>query len=65
MEGDLIGECPVGHYCPEGTGDDWVPCPTGTYMDDTGKWIFYYQADSWFFNPFGTIDTPVCGWRCL
>lgn len=25
--------CPVGYYCPEGTGPKWsFPCPEGTYM---------------------------------
>ena len=28
--------CMLGHYCPEGTGDDLVKCPTGTYANVTG-----------------------------
>ncbi|CAG5098823.1 Oidioi.mRNA.OKI2018_I69.XSR.g16008.t1.cds [Oikopleura dioica] len=28
--------CPVGHYCPAGTAEP-VPCPVGTYLDDSGK----------------------------
>ena len=26
----------TGHYCPEGTGDDLVNCPTGTFANTTG-----------------------------
>ena len=34
----LIGysSCPHGYYCPEGTGFDWMPCPVGTYSNQTG-----------------------------
>ena len=21
--------CPIGHYCPSGTGFDWIQCPIG------------------------------------
>jgi hypothetical protein len=27
--------CPVGHYCPQGTGDP-QPCPKGSYNNGTG-----------------------------
>jgi len=30
MQGSDAYECPVGHYCPEGTTEP-VKCPTGTY----------------------------------
>lgn len=23
--------CPMGFFCPNGTGHDWQPCPAGTY----------------------------------
>ena len=28
--------CLAGHYCPTGTGTP-VPCPSGTYLPDTGR----------------------------
>ena len=28
---DRLDVCTQGFYCPEGTGEDLVPCPTGTY----------------------------------
>ena len=28
--------CPRGFYCPEGTGIDLMPCPAGTYSNQTG-----------------------------
>ena len=28
--------CPEGHYCPDGTGINWQPCPLGTYNNETG-----------------------------
>ncbi len=30
--------CPVGFYCPEGTGFDLRGCPEGTYGPDPGYW---------------------------
>jgi len=26
--------CPVGFYCPAGTGYDWQPCPPGTFNSE-------------------------------
>ena len=31
-----IHRCPVGFYCPNGTGNNWKPCPTGTYGPQDG-----------------------------
>lgn len=31
-----LHDCPLGHYCPESTGHDPIPCPSGTYSDVTG-----------------------------
>ena len=28
--------CPDGHFCPDGTGINWLPCPLGTYNNETG-----------------------------
>lgn len=28
-----IFPCPRGFYCPAGTGNDWRPCPLGTYSN--------------------------------
>ena len=28
--------CPEGYFCPGGTGLDWIPCPAGTYSNQTG-----------------------------
>ncbi len=28
-------DCPDGYYCPNGTGLDWMPCPRGTYSQQT------------------------------
>jgi hypothetical protein len=28
-------DCPMGYYCPNGTGLDWMPCPKGTYSQQT------------------------------
>jgi hypothetical protein len=28
--------CPLGFYCPQGTGLDWIPCPVGKYGSRTG-----------------------------
>ncbi|PIK35709.1 hypothetical protein BSL78_27465 [Apostichopus japonicus] len=28
--------CPIGYFCPEGTGLDWQPCPAGTYSPSEG-----------------------------
>ena len=31
-------DCPVGHYCPEGTGrEQEFPCDAGTYNNVTSK----------------------------
>ena len=34
-QGNDANICPVGHYCPEGTGEP-VNCPVGKYGNDTG-----------------------------
>ena len=34
-QGDDANICPVGHYCPEGTGEP-MNCPVGTFGNDTG-----------------------------
>ena len=34
LTGEFGGPCPVGHYCPSGTGYP-VPCPAGTYNPNT------------------------------
>ncbi|CAH1789581.1 unnamed protein product, partial [Owenia fusiformis] len=34
--GDLVQLCPEGYYCPEGTGVNWIPCPRGTFSNETG-----------------------------
>ena len=31
IEGSMVLECPPGFYCPQGTGHDWMPCPSGSY----------------------------------
>lgn len=31
-----LHDCPLGHYCPEGTGHNPIPCPSGTYSDVLG-----------------------------
>lgn len=36
QQGSVIGQCPIGHYCPAGTGFDWQQCPVGTYNNETG-----------------------------
>ena len=36
LHGDLVQECPMGFYCPAGTGIDWQPCPRGTFNNETG-----------------------------
>ena len=28
--------CPEGHFCPQGTGTNWMRCPLGTYSNATG-----------------------------
>lgn len=28
--------CPMGFFCPNGTGWDWQSCPAGTYSNTTG-----------------------------
>lgn len=35
-ERDKALPCLRGHYCPEGTGDDLVNCPLGTFANTTG-----------------------------
>ena len=30
--------CPVGHYCPKGTGEPFN-CPLGTFGNDTGMYV--------------------------
>ena len=35
-ERDKAIPCQLGHYCPTGTGDDLVMCPTGTFANVTG-----------------------------
>jgi len=61
---DLTGyECPVGHYCTEGTVDAY-PCPKGTFWNSTE-----FQADNYgdcnacpagHYCPEGTIDPIRC-----
>lgn len=36
LHGDLVTPCPEGHYCPDGTGNNWQQCPPGTYNNETG-----------------------------
>ena len=64
LHGDLVTECPPGHFCPAGTGGDWQMCPPGTYNNQTslqveeeckvcpGGWycdrLVYQQQASWF-----------------
>ena len=36
-QGDDANICPVGHYCPEGTGEP-TNCPLGTFGNDTGMY---------------------------
>ena len=36
LGGVIIAECPSGHYCPAGTGQDWTMCPRGTFNNITG-----------------------------
>lgn len=42
--------CPVGHYCPSGTGEP-TNCPKGTYGNDTGTEktlpcaLYYFQNE--------------------
>lgn len=33
---DIMKDCLVGHYCPNGTGRDLKPCPSGTYSNTKG-----------------------------
>ena len=33
---DHTEECPIGFYCPEGTGYNYSGCPVGTYGDQVG-----------------------------
>ena len=33
---DVADPCKQGYYCPEGTGADLQPCPTGTFGNTTG-----------------------------
>ena len=28
--------CPIGYFCPNGTGHNWQPCPAGTYGNSQG-----------------------------
>lgn len=35
-QGEDANICPVGHYCPKGTGEP-NNCPLGTFGNDTGK----------------------------
>ena len=35
-EADGLQECPIGYYCPAGTGLDKRPCPRGTFGNQTG-----------------------------
>ena len=32
---DRADDCKQGYYCPEGTGADLQPCPTGTFGNST------------------------------
>ena len=32
----ILGDCPVGHYCPRGTADP-IGCAAGTYNDLTNQ----------------------------
>lgn len=42
-QGDDANICPVGHYCPEGTGEP-VNCPLGTFGNDTG--LFWLELST-------------------
>ena len=35
-DGNVVGPCPLGFFCPAGTNADWQPCPRGTYNNETG-----------------------------
>lgn len=35
-QGEDANICPVGHYCPQGTGEP-NNCPLGTFGNDTGN----------------------------
>ena len=43
-QGDDANICPVGHYCPEGTGEP-MNCPLGTFGNDTGLFDQSYPHD--------------------
>lgn len=43
-QGDDANVCPVGHYCPEGTGEP-MNCPLGTFGNDTGLFDQSYPHD--------------------
>ena len=32
----VMHTCPVGHFCPAGTGSDWQQCSAGTFNNVTG-----------------------------
>ena len=36
VDGLLTDRCPPGSYCPQGTGFNWMPCPPGTYRNQSG-----------------------------
>ncbi|XP_071505048.1 uncharacterized protein [Diadema antillarum] len=38
-------DCPAGYYCPTGTGLDWMPCPAGTYSDQTNLYMIEQCTD--------------------
>lgn len=38
-QGEDANLCPIGHYCPKGTGEP-NNCPLGTFGNDTGLYVF-------------------------
>jgi hypothetical protein len=63
--GNLVEECPEGHFCPAGTRFDWQQCPPGTYNNETALQAStdckqcpggYYCQDHGLVEPSGKCD---------